>query len=137
MTQVDFYILKETHKEPFICRLVEKIYHRGHQIYIHCDDQNSADKIDKLLWSFHPGSFIPHSQLESSDAIEQINIGISENPQQHADVLINMGKDVPLFFSRFDRVSEIIPGNDVEKNQGRIRYGFYRDRGYDLKTHQL
>jgi DNA polymerase-3 subunit chi len=37
------------------------------------------------------------------------------------------------FFSRFERVIEII-GNDAEDSRmGRERFKFYRDRGYELR----
>ena len=44
-------------------------------------------------------------------------------------------EEVPYFFGRFDRVAEIIVQNQV--SEGRIRYKFYRDRGYPLQHHQL
>ena len=53
------------------------------------------------------------------------------------DVLINLTPVQPLFFSQFERLAEIINGDEEVKKQGRVRYQFYKDRGYHLDTHQI
>ena len=39
------------------------------------------------------------------------------------------------FFSRFRRLIEIVGADEVDKAQARIRYKFYRDRGYEIKSY--
>ena len=53
------------------------------------------------------------------------------------DVLINLAADVPEFFSRYERVAEVVDANALRREQSRERYRFYRDRGYKLDTHQV
>lgn len=141
MTQVDFYILPEAQgegRELFACRLAEKAYHLGHFLYIHAGDQEQARRVDELLWTFKPGSFIPHG-LASGDngGEERIIIGHAGEPPLETDVLINLSPSVPMFFSRFLRVAEIIAGDEEQKRLGRERFRFYRDRGYPMNTHNL
>ena len=62
-------------------------------------------------------------------------IGHDENTPEFSDVLINLSSEVPLFFSRFERVTEII--GLLDKASGRERFRFYRDRGYPLKSHTI
>jgi DNA polymerase-3 subunit chi len=52
-------------------------------------------------------------------------------------LLINLAADVPDFFSRYERVAEIVDGNAERRAQSRERYRFYRDRGYQLNSHQV
>jgi DNA polymerase-3 subunit chi len=52
-------------------------------------------------------------------------------------VLINLAAKVPSFFSRFERVAEIVTTDDQAKEQARDRYKFYQQRGYELETHKL
>jgi len=52
-------------------------------------------------------------------------------------VLINLAGDVPEFFSRYQRVAEVVDANATRREQSRERYRFYRDRGYKLNTHQV
>ena len=64
-------------------------------------------------------------------------IGTDNPPDMPTDVLINLKRDVPGFFSRFERVIEIVAGPEVQRNLARERFKFYRDRGYPLETHEL
>jgi DNA polymerase-3 subunit chi len=41
------------------------------------------------------------------------------------------------FFSRFERVIEIVGCDDEDARLGRSRYSFYRDRGYALRHFDL
>lgn len=144
MTKVDFYILAEENIEQrhlFACRLVEKAYRLGHHIYLHSDDEAQANALDQLLWSWRSSSFIPH-QLESVDPnnTEIIQIGFgsgSDSAASHNGLMINLSNQVPEFFSRFDRVAEIVVQQASITEATRANYRFYRDRGYQLQTHKL
>ncbi|MFQ5470573.1 MAG: DNA polymerase III subunit chi [Gammaproteobacteria bacterium] len=144
MTRIDFYILKDdtpNGRERTACRLVEKVYPLGHEVYINTDSRAEADIMDDLLWTYKQASFIPHSlynneKKEDSDE-PKIQIGHNSDPNSHMDILINLSAEVPLYFSRFERVAEVIEPNDSAKKAGRERYSFYRDRGYALKTHEI
>ncbi|MFQ5487586.1 MAG: DNA polymerase III subunit chi [Gammaproteobacteria bacterium] len=138
MTHIDFYILagEQTHgRERLACRLAEKIYKLGHRLYIHTGDAAHSRLLDELLWTFRPGSFIPHELRDDSES----PVRIGHDPEQAAagEVLINLAPQVPLFFSQYERVAEIIDQSPAHKDSGRERYRFYRDRGYTLKTHNI
>ncbi len=143
MTRIDFYILEGGDAKGgalVACRVAEKAYLAGHRVYIHADDAHQAEQLDELLWTFRQGSFVPHQRLaagEQADALTPIHIGWGGEPEPHDEVLINLAADVPLFFSRFERVAEIVSADDAGKQRGRNRYKFYRDRGYPLETHNL
>ena len=64
-------------------------------------------------------------------------LGHDEAPADRTDLLINLGAEVPLFFSRFERVAEIVSGENEDRALARDRFRFYRDRGYSLNTHRL
>ena len=66
-----------------------------------------------------------------------VTIGHDWEPEGECEVLINLDSDVPLFFSRFERVAEILDQDPQTRQKGRERYRFYRDRGYDLNTHEI
>ena len=141
MTRVDFYIIEDsaaTARQHFACRLAEKAWQQGHKVYIHTDDAGQSSLLDDLLWTFRDGSFLPHSLDSGPDADSvMVHIGHSDEPLHHDDVLINMGQSVPLFFSRFKRVAEVIAGDEQAKQAGRERFRFYRERGYPLESHTI
>lgn len=138
MTHIDFYILagQQTHsRERLACRLAEKIYKLGHRLYIHTGDATHSQLLDELLWTFRPGSFVPHEIQDDSEA--PVCIGHDPDQAPPAEVLINLAPEVPLCFSQYNRVAEIVDQSPAHKDSGRERYRFYRDRGYTLKTHNV
>ena len=139
MTDIDFYILDNDPplgREKMACRLAEKIYKLGRTVFIHTDSATDSQKLDDLLWIFRDGSFVPHALAgQTAGMPAPVIISHDDKPHTHTDVLINLSTEVPLFFSRFDRVTEIIGQQD--KATGRERFRFYRDRGYPLKSHNI
>jgi len=141
MTRVDFYHSQDTKnsaRQLLACRIVEKAYKLGNHIYIHTESAAQMQQMDDLLWKFRDGSFIPHQTLDQTTEIKApITIGYSKEIDIEADVLINLGQDIPSFFSQFERVTELVNEDPDFKSQARDRYTFYRDRGYELNTHKL
>lgn len=141
MTRVDFYLLpgqEALHRERFACRLADKAYRLGHRVYIHTDGAEQTRQLDNLLWTFQQSSFVPHCTAgENTGEAPPVLLGHDAEPDQDTPVLINLAPAVPLFFSRFDRVAELIDEQPDIRQQGRARYSFYRERGYPLNTHKL
>jgi DNA polymerase-3 subunit chi len=141
MTQVDFYILGERaagNRYLLACRLAEKIYHQGRRIFIHTVSAEEARHMDRLLWTFRQGSFVPHAMQEKTDpSMTPVIIGSNGEAGEEHDVMINLAPEVPNFFSRFERVAELIDKEPEIKAAGRARFRFYRDRGYPLNTHDI
>jgi len=142
VTRVDFYLLSTTtahDREKFACRLTEKAWKSRHKVYLHSHSERETEQLDKLLWTFRPESFIPHETIESGDSgLSPVLLGCHEMPQLSAhDVLINLAPEVPSFFSRFERVIELINEDESIKSAGRERYRFYKTRGYALETHKI
>jgi DNA polymerase-3 subunit chi len=50
------------------------------------------------------------------------------------DVLINLQAQHPPFFSRFRHLIEIVSMDEADKVAARVRFKFYKDRGYAIKT---
>lgn len=145
MTRIDFYILDSNRAnatERTACRLTEKAYGLKHAIYIHTSGQQQTAQLDKLLWTFRDGSFIPHQphepdRLNSSPVIIGHETAADAELDAHHQLLINLDQDVPPFFSRFERVAEIVGAEEQQRNTARDRFKFYRERGYELQTHEL
>lgn len=141
MTRIDFYILEQQHSEArqrFACRLAEKAWQQGNKVYIHTESAEQSQRLDELLWTFRVDSFVPHSLDDDTTAdTAPVHIGHSGEPQHHDEVLINLAPEVPLFFSRFERVADLVDQHEESRIQGRERFRFYRDRGYPLENHTI
>lgn len=140
MTQVDFYLQQDASGPDLLaCRLVDKAFRNGHSVYLLAASQQQAEALDQLLWTFSQGSFVPHHIQNDGKAADDVRvlIGTQEAPEHLHDVLISLAEDVPPFFSRFERVVEIVAGDETMRENARQRFRFYRDRGYPLQTHEL
>ncbi len=119
------------------------------QVYLHAAGDSDARTLDQLLWTFSQGSFIPHRVVDTSHKPpfdEPVLIGRHDSAEASEsevqvdrswDLMINLAPVVPEFFSRYDRVAEVIDGDPARREKGRDRFRFYRDRGYELKTHHV
>ncbi len=146
MTQVDFHILQDTTVEArwlYTCRLVEKAAGLGHSVLIAVDTQDEAQILDDLLWSFKPESFIPHQIIseviagdDDSETETKVDITFSDDTGNHQQVLINLRSQVPEYFSRFTRLSEIVIQEQKVLENTREHYRFYKQRGYPIAQHQ-
>ncbi len=141
MTQIDFYVLADgsrSNRFSLACRLCEKIYHQGRRVLIHTGSAEETRHMDRLLWTFRQPSFVPHGAASAFDpATTPVLIADSDDVGDENDVLINLNLTVPSFFSRFDRVAEIIDQEPQVIDAGRERFRFYRDRGYPLQKHDI
>lgn len=139
MTLIDFYILGKEGNAGllFACKLVDKVYHLSHTIYIHTESKRQAQQIDDLLWTFKQGSFLPHDIHSDQTPESPIIIGYGDNSCPHTDVMVNISGSIPAFFSQFERVAEIVHGDDSTRQTARENYKFYKDRGYTLNTHNI
>lgn len=139
--RVDFYLLKSSKPESkwlLACRLLEKAYLRGHQVFVLCNNQQEAEQLDELLWTFKDDSFIPHNlQGEGPEPPPAVQIGFGQEPRGYHDILLNLADDVPVFFPRFKRVMELVINEERAKELSRIRYREYRSKSCVLQTHEI
>jgi DNA polymerase-3 subunit chi len=141
VTQVDFYLLQDNSAQNFMgfaCRLADKAYRLGNRVFIHTESAEQTRQLDDLLWTFQQNSFVPHAIYQAvQNNPPPVLIAHNGEPDASNQVLINLAAEVPLFFSRFERVAELVNQNADIRQQGRSRYSFYKDRGYPLRTHEI
>lgn len=140
MTQVDFHIIPVFQAEEryaYAARLVAKAMRHRHRVLLAVDDEASARALSEALWSATPESFIAHSLLEAGQSEETVQIGWLNHPGSHHEVLVNLATDIPEYFSRFERVFEVVSQDPAILKQTREHYRFYQDRGYPLSRHDL
>ena len=141
MTRIDFYVLESNDAQAqarLTCRLADKAWSLQHQIYIHTNTRQDSEQLDQLMWVYPDGSFLPHGVYGAEDsALAPVLIGHDHEPEHMSDVLINLADNVPPFYSRFERIVELVTGDESLRQKARERYKYYRDRGYAIETHKL
>jgi DNA polymerase III subunit chi len=139
VTQIDFYILPETTSEArwlFACRLIDKVHRMGMRVLVAVDSEAEARQLDELLWTFKPESFIPH-QLINSGKPTPVEITFTQEAGDHQNLLLNLSKTTPTYFSRFERMSEVVIQEPESLAASRARFSFYKSRGYPIETRKL
>ncbi|SDL25222.1 DNA polymerase III, chi subunit [Modicisalibacter muralis] len=143
MTQIDFYILPDTTIEArldFACRLVETIYRKGHGLHVHAENEQQAREFDERLWTFRPDSYVPHALIDASETPTPVTIGWDEPPTPQApgsQAMLNLHPEIPEWFSRFERVAEIINQHQDVLASKRDCWQTYKRRGYPVRAHHL
>jgi len=137
VTQIDFY----THvpdKLPIALQLAGKAWEQGMKVWIRAANDTAAAHIDEALWTHNAHSFIPHCRAEHPLAAETPVIIDADSCAPHTDeVLINLHPERPEYFSRFKRLIEIVSLDDADRARARERFIFYRDRGFEIRLHDL
>jgi DNA polymerase-3 subunit chi len=137
VTKVDFYTGSKD-KLKTACQLSHKAMQNGVRTVISTPDAATRDALDKLLWHYPATAFIPHCGSDAEDAEHMpvlLNHGNDRFP--HHDLLISLHCECVSFFSRFERVIEIVSQDAEDSRMGRERFKFYRDRGYELRHFDL
>ena len=52
-------------------------------------------------------------------------------------MLVNLALQTPSFFSRFERLIEVVTPADDDRAAARDRWRFYKERGYPLSSFDL
>ena len=137
MTQIDFY----THvpdKLRTACVLCTKAFARGLRVTVFCADAGTAQRFDRMLWTTPAIGFVPHCAPDDPlAAVTPVIVDCLGENLLNDGVLLNLHPERPAFFSRYQRLVEIVGIDDDDRAQARDRFRFYRDRGYEIRTHDL
>ncbi len=137
MTRIDFY----THvpqKLAVAVQLIGKAWERGLAVWVRVPDDAVAATLDDALWLQPVGSFLPHCRSHHPLAPQTPVVidSLEQEPHTH-QVLMNLGTDRPDYFSRFERMIEIVSLEEQDRQYARERFLFYRDRGFEIHSHNL
>jgi DNA polymerase-3 subunit chi len=137
VTKVTFYFNAQD-KLRTACQLSHKAMQNGLRVLLAAPDEATTDALDKLLWHYPATAFMPHCRSGDAEA-ETMPVVLSHDAESfpHRELLISLYAECPPFFSRFERVIEIVTQDEEDLKAGRARYGLYRDRGYELRHFDL
>ena len=139
MASVEFIKLTKPEKARFLCELSEEFLLAGRRVLVVVQDDNQGVTLDRFMWNWKKGSFIPHAY--DNGAVECIDepvvIATQEENTNGANVLI-MGKPCSLEFMR--RFQDIVDFAEVYDDQladaSRERFAAYREAGLDPRLRQ-
>lgn len=137
MTRIDFYLNSEN-RLATLGSIGVKAMKQGSRLFVLTPDHPTTEQVDRFLWTQPAIGFVPHCSASHRLApVTPIIVDHVTEPVPHEDVLVNLTLDCSQLFSRFERLIEIVGTDEDDKAQARARFRFYRDRGYEIRTHDL
>ena len=137
MTSIDFYF-NAADRIQVACRLAGKAHAQRQRLLVYAPEADTAERFDRMLWTWPATGFVPHCAAHDRLAPETpVLIAAGEDTPPGCEMLLNLAEGCPPHFERFARLFEIVGADEAEKQTGRDRYRFYRDRGYAIANHDL
>jgi DNA polymerase-3 subunit chi len=137
LTQVFFYH-GAADRIAAACALLSGAYVKKKPMLVYAIDQAVASSIDRMLWTHSALSFVPHCRADSPLAAETpilITDKLDSIPQDER--LMNLSREIPPGFSRFESLIEVVGQDEDDRTAARDRVKFYKDRGYEVRYFDL
>ncbi len=134
MTQIAFYHLLHTPLEAALPRLLSKALDQGMRALVMAASPERVKALDGALWTYDPGSFLPHGTAKDDRPEEQPVYLTSheENPNGASLLVLTDGVEHG-FMAAFERCLDMFDGNDAEAvAAARARWKRLADAGHDL-----
>jgi len=113
-------------------------FRKRQPVLVYVPERQTAEQLDRLLWTQPATSFLPHCGAASSLAAETpIVLADSLDSLPHDRCLLNLGNELPPGFSRFEELVEIVSTADADRLPARERFKFYRERGYAINARSI
>jgi len=133
LTQIFFYH-NAADRIAAAAALIGKALMQKKSLLVYAPDAEVAGQIDRQLWLQPPTGFLPHVRNTSPLASETPVVITDElESPAHNERLFNLSEAIPGAFSRFASVIEVVGQNESERQAGRERVRYYKDRGYAIK----
>ena len=96
------------------------------------------DKINTLLWTYNPATFLPHgSRKDGNEAEQPVYLTTLEENPNGANLLAVTDGSVPTEANVFTRILDIFDGRDEQEvTAARARWKTYKDAGQNLQYWQ-
>lgn len=113
MTEVRFYHLQRRTLEHTLPRILEKTLERSWRAVVMAGSAERVDALNLHLWTYDPGSFLPHGTAGDGFAEDQpvFLTWKDENPNGATVLFLTDGVESDRL-STFDLVCDIFDGND-------------------------
>lgn len=124
----------------YACRLLRKAYRQGVRVAVAGGPQE-LQRLDQALWTFEAQEFVPHRRLRAGEAVPpplvRTPIWLLDAGARAPDceVLVNLGPERHETDASFQRIVEIVSGDDEDARAGRRRWKQYESQGWTIRHH--
>ncbi|MES2423100.1 MAG: DNA polymerase III subunit chi [Pseudomonadota bacterium] len=138
MTEIEFHF-NAPDKLSYACRLLRKASASGKRTVVTAAP-DMLEELDRALWTFSALDFVAHCHSNAAPAM------VAASPVVLAEALagtpahpvaVNLGEGVPAGFEKFERLIEVVTNDNADRQQARLRWKHYAQRGYDIQRRDL
>ena len=143
MTRIDFHF-NVPDKLHYACRLVRKAVGKTASVVV-TGTQEQLAQLDDMLWHLSPTDFVGHAWHALDVAPEQASelacarVWLSTTPEHcpRHDLLVNLSDAVVAGFEQYERLIEVVSGDEQDRQHARKRWRHYATRGYSIAQHAV
>lgn len=137
MSQVFFYH-GAADRVAAACALLGGAWAKRKTMLVYATENEVAHQVDRQLWTYPALSFVPHCRADSPLAAETpilITDHLDTPPQ--TERLMNLSRDLPPGFERFDNLIEVVGQDEADRDAARERVRQYKQLGHDVRFFDL
>jgi DNA polymerase III subunit chi len=131
MTRIEFYFNADS-KLRTACQLAARALQQRLRVLIYSPDPAIVLELERTLCAF-PAIRYAHPAAGGAAPEAPVIIVRDADCAIHDEVLLNLHDGAPRYFSRFQRLIEIVARAEEDRQAARERFRFYRDRGYAIR----
>lgn len=137
MTDIRFYHLTTSPLERALPQLMERAAGAGFRVVVKAGSGEAVEKLNALLWSYAPDSFLPHGSAANGHADEQPIWLTDQDENPNAATLLAVTDGSTPTLDGYARVLDLFDGGDDAAVQAaRQRWKTYKDAGHELQYWQ-
>lgn len=140
MTEVLFIEVTARRMEMRACEIAERTYTQGNRLQIIAADQNQAARLDDLLWTFRPDSFVPHGLFEEErdEPPQPVVITTKLEPIPGIESLLMLNYCPTELVGQFSHVIHLIIVDNPERLQAsRDYWAQLKEAGFSLRHQKV
>ncbi len=134
MTEVRFYHLQKQTLDQALPLILEKVYQTGKNAVVRMVDEKEVNRMNDLLWTYKPASFLPHGCKKTGNA-DQHPIWLcakAENPNNAKTLILTQGQTED-DMTPYDLCCDMLDGrNDEAVKNARTRWKEYKEKGFTV-----
>ena len=134
MTKVEFVKLNRPERARSLCDLAEEYYLDGQRVLVMILDDNQGITLDRFMWTWKKGAFMPHVFDNGSvECHDEPVVIVSEEVNPNAAKVLIMGVPCSVEFIRqFRHVVDFAETYDETRlEESRERFRSYRELGFN------
>jgi DNA polymerase-3 subunit chi len=134
VTDISFYHLQRQPLDRALPQLLDRVLASSMKALVLGDNPELIAALNSSLWTYDPGSFLPHGAKKDADAeLQPIFLTVEQENPNRAEILVLVDGADHKDLGQFDRCLDMFDGNDSEAvAQARLRWVAYKDAGHQV-----